>query len=527
MDRKKRFTRYTQLGILAIVVFTLIWPITREMHILNLRLLFGISGENTVVTGQVPGGPIEPIPQVQFTDEYLAKLQANSAQSPESYILAFHTTIDNLPKPDLQSWKNHRHADWAAFEYLYELTRSIRKNDPDMVGNWQLPRGTRDDRINECKAITLFAQNVHPDNGALWIAEAALHFARGANDKALEALSVAGSKPKWHSGCAEVYTDTVEHFKGAGLYEFDANILCYNYGCISYFYAPCVVSYADAQLCSLISNAVELDDEVTVRNLCTILLQLQAAAWHRPVFRNCFHVLPSNGNVTGFVKAVAKAQGIEWPDVEKMEYEHEQAWREGLLTSYFTRVLDTETAEILMERDAEYSHTFRVDSPIQGQCYSAHKAGCVSLGLFAVAISALLLETPFKLRSKPYLDKNRESVYGRLMFLLLLLAATIFSLFLIFRATDAINQPAWFEIDRGIREGRLPFTINFTVACSASLVLILGRFAVGKFKSGGDYYAKFAKILFFTYILSTYVTSGFANWAIHIIRRDTLVEFMP
>ena len=73
------------------------------MHL--VRLLFHIKDANTFVQGQPRGCVIYVVPNVQFRDQYLRRLRADAATSPDAYLLARHCPRSDIEIPPVERWR--------------------------------------------------------------------------------------------------------------------------------------------------------------------------------------------------------------------------------------------------------------------------------------------------------------------------------------------------------------------------------------------------------------------------------------
>ena len=373
MSAKRNSTpvlRLLQLLLTASVVATLALPITRELHVLTTRLLLRIPGQRTFIQGQPPGCMVAMIPNVQFTDAHKAWLRANAAALPDAYVIAVHSarsfwqhSCDPPPEsPEPYCWQGHPHAGWAALRMTGGIVVQARVAEEGITGDSWAATTAWDRRIDDAMVVTKHAQEMHPANGAMWVAEAALCFAQGRDEPALTALRVAAEKPDWASYDAAAFEYVVDLFRSQGLPRLDA--MLYAYSGDAWVSALRAAGYARRQLHRLMAEATSHHDEAKIRALAGLLRSLHAGAWRAPYMKNVFRALPSLCDDTDLLVLMAEQGGLQIPGDEQMTYEERQAFRKNLLRGYLHRHLHPQLAGELLQRDTEYrKNPFLLNTP--------------------------------------------------------------------------------------------------------------------------------------------------------------------
>jgi len=216
-----RHWRWVLLGLLLLA--TLLFPATREAHVLTVRLLFHLNGK-TIVQGQPSGCTIYVVPNVKFSDGYIAELRARSGRSLDDYALALgdlrHAGLE-VPPIDA-AWTNHPLMNWAAFQLTRNVILSARSvsDTNGVVTNLAAIQL----EVDLARKAVHVARSASPTNGAWWLLEAGLNFIEDQPEKALANLREAAVRPVWDASLAPTKRYLVEIFRRGGLSELDAII---------------------------------------------------------------------------------------------------------------------------------------------------------------------------------------------------------------------------------------------------------------------------------------------------------------
>lgn len=287
--------------LLAVLLALLVIPGTREVLVLDLRILTQAQGK-TVAQGQPPSCSIYIIPNTEFSPGYQAALRAKSSESPDAYALACATgSCKEIKPPSPELWLNHPLAIWGAFRLAAVVEdRSHHGTNFLTSPSPYLPIAG--------ETIGLL-RRTFPTNGALALAQASLLFSKGDDTAALAALREAAALRIWQSGMDQAFQHHVALFRAAGLSALDSAIEASQQGGDT----PGLLVCQDIRhhLNHLMRLAVEAGDDEQFRKLFRLVKDLQLPHWHGEGMRNYFRGFRPSDDLT---MAMAKRLGREIPE---------------------------------------------------------------------------------------------------------------------------------------------------------------------------------------------------------------------
>lgn len=381
-------------------------PVTREIQLLLVRLLFNLNGD-TVVQGQLPGCVIYPIPNIRFSDEMSERIQAEAASDPDAYLIAQTYAVgswDPSCVPPAERWTGHSLTPYAAITAAAAL--AIR-----------LGAGSREEndllkcRTQAMRELVRRAQFDHPDNGAPWLAEAALDFTQANEAAALSALRVAASKPTWDAQSKVSRERQCVLLEHRGFPHLEA-LTSVTSGVPPTLY---LVSSIRNHLAKTIATTIRTGDREHFSILMELLRTLMGVSWRDPrCQRDIFSDILDDDEEIG--EAMADRLKIEGP-IQPGRRNLTDDERETLLRDYLTLQLGLQGASKLLEArktektraqrfvgtDAEtgFQETFRWNYMYWRDAVS------ISLMFLVWLLMDVLMDTSFLLIGKRTSDTHR------------------------------------------------------------------------------------------------------------------------
>ncbi len=291
-----------RLGVAAFVFWILfvasfLFPATREMHVLCLRLLLPFRG-NTYVRGQEPGCVLQTIPNVSFTDRFIQELRRDARLSPDSYIQACSAgSYSEIQFPDAALWKDHPLLQWAALRFVW-INRDGQSSATNSYKSARLEKFGSD--------LIHLAQKSYLNNGALWLAEASHEFGAGREQSALDALRIAAEKGKWSLAYKASFDYIKRLMRAKGLSELDAAIAANNLA--PDFSALTLQGTIKRTLIDRMTEAVIAGDDRGFSTEMERLQSLQKPTWFDSPVANRFQIFSPGDE---FLNALALRMGRE------------------------------------------------------------------------------------------------------------------------------------------------------------------------------------------------------------------------
>jgi hypothetical protein len=323
--------------LLAAFVVSLVNPWTRDAQVLIARLLIWPEGKVRVV-GMVRTS--FPIMQQEFLDAELDDTGLkNTCDKPFVYFL-FRSTCEKWPL--LETWDGFPLKVVAAVS-LTEDTFSLKKSArPPTQYTLQLIKN---------------AQETYPNNGALWVAEARLHFDRSDRRSAAEALKIAAAKPYWGDLVVETNGPVMDALtKETGLYLHDVVKLERRWARLQ---VAVISDFVIEDLRRAFVDAVKAGDDVAVAEWAGIVKGLHVSARLNGIAeRRRFRLILEDASV---VETIAARTGNE---SYKTPGEGTQTWDYGgaqkMVRQFLEERLGTQAAAELF---AEVLAPMEVDKP--------------------------------------------------------------------------------------------------------------------------------------------------------------------
>ena len=435
------------------------------MHVLTVRLLFHLNGK-TRVQGQPPSCIIYHIPNVLFSDSFRAQLVANSAVSPDAFIIATLSKRGSLGwqpplvLPPAPLWKGHPCVQWAALRAAYLL--------PTPSAGY---RKTRIDKaFKDAQELARVAQEEHPQNGALWLAEAVSLFSQEEVDAALTALDTAAEKGQWCARTGQFYPYATRLLIIQGLSRLDAAIEA-NDDRDSLF----IMSRVSKCLRQEMVNAVTSGDDERFSKLIAVRQRLQRADWHYESIVNRFRLFPADAEL---VDAMATRLGrAPLPDWHDSSYKQRDENAHTILEDYLKpRVSKEQVARLFSDADTAKEeirrqsdeHWERVEKPRMLRWGIATTGGMMALWTLA----ALLVSLSYRLAFSAGTDNPNRGFLRNTRFWGFAILALIVGAVLMASAFNSVCQPVGFG-----PAGPRPLLSTFWENNLSALVMCIAWFA--------------------------------------------------
>lgn len=410
-------------GLLLLLGTTLVLPGTRELHLLNTRLLLRLQGDRTFVRGRFCGGLSGVVPTVDFSETYREQCVAVSASSPDAFILAWN--LDNIYAafPPAPAWQGHPLVERAALELA---SRVASLSWPETRRPATQPASSSFDRypretIEHALELIALAQRAHPENGGLWLAEAAVRYCQEDDREAVLALRVAAAKPAWDHQRQLFFTLMRDRLLAEGLPMSDACLR-------ARFRADCsngafwVMRRSRLGLVGMIAQAIQQGDHEQVSALLSLLRSLQQAHWPDNWPPNAFSRPIEQYEETGLLEAMAQAIGRSLPSTAEMSAAQHQAGEssfqarrraeEEIFEAYLSRHVDLSLAgELIRERERDEESQLVIserrsqqNEAIMYSVIASGRAGAGGMLAFGFVLAASACELLFMLP-----QRRRES----------------------------------------------------------------------------------------------------------------------
>jgi hypothetical protein len=468
-QRRCRWGSVVWLPFGLLLLASLLITETRELQVCTFRLLFRLQGTQTFVLGQPSGCVVTIVPNVNFTESFCQACLAAATDSPDAYLLAryCHPAVKRVPPA--AAWQGHPLLEWGAMEIVCQLTTP----DPEPDGRPGNVRGIPSkESIDRAAEIVHLAQASRPENGALWMAEAFLHFERGADEAGLSALTTAAQKPEWDSVSSTVFFHTRRLLEEQGMPRVDASTAAHSPFWLGSFLSA--GSSNATHLARLIAEAVAQEDHEKMASLLTLWSDLTRG---KPPPYQWKRFPPMRWRSDIIQEAVAERLGRELPD-SGVEWQQRQALETNLLLEYFTAQVGGELSRELLgderlppEVEAAAQFRSREQNAILVGALRSSVGGMLTLLLMAMVFSMFLLEVPFL-----QLPRDATLAGCRRWFWLVLVLAGVVSAVLLFSAIHAVVQPV------GLRVGpsKDPIWDNIAFASLLAVLLLVMRLVLLK-----------------------------------------------
>lgn len=222
IPKPKRAARWFRRALIPAFLLTLVIPGTREVHWMSARILVPARQGVVVVQGQPPDSFYCEIPNTVFREGVTHKELGVSPDSPDGVLLGMFGFVEFPPAdpgPSPSAWSGHPGLVWIAQSIACRQTSRFRSYQP-LEQSWREPEPVF--------ALIEIAQDAEPDNGALWLAEAAVHFHWGSDGAGLSALRNAARRPEWNCGLEPMFRYATDRLRGFGFSELDATIAVFD-----------------------------------------------------------------------------------------------------------------------------------------------------------------------------------------------------------------------------------------------------------------------------------------------------------
>ena len=432
---------------------------------LTMRLLFHLNGK-TCVQGQPPSCIIYHIPNVLFSDPFRTQLFANSAVSPDSFLVATLSRRGSLgwqpplELPPAPLWRGHPCVQWAALRVAYLL--------PSLSA--ERPRTESDKTLEDARELVHVAQEQHPQNGALWLADALILFRLDQVDAALSALESATEKQEWSAQSRQLRPYATRLLVAQGLSRLDAVIEANGVRD-----SLAVMSRVSRCLQKEMVNAVESENEARFSRLVAVRQKLQLPVWDDAQAINRFRLFPLD---TELINAMALKLGRSpLPDWRGGSYGKRDEIASAVLCDYLeNRVGGEQAAQLISEGETakeqirrEQSDSWeQTEKPIMVRWFHATIGGTVVLYSLAALIVSLSIRLPFRA-----LPDNFNRIFPRsLRFWALAFLALTLSTVVLASAFNSVCQPVGFG-----PAGPKPLLTQFWENNLGALVICSGWFA--------------------------------------------------
>jgi len=196
-------------------------PSSRELHILYIRLIFGLNG-NTVVQGQPSGCFIYTVPNVDFASDYSGHLRRRAPNSADDFGLATLLGENQaLQFPRAYAWTNHTLMNWGAVRLTWAAVYQMETAEST---NQIVSASVAKASLQIAKEVVRESGAREPTNGVWSLAEADIHFAEQNKNSAFTALAHAASNRHWKVDTITPQKYLSKSAEFAGLSELDAAI---------------------------------------------------------------------------------------------------------------------------------------------------------------------------------------------------------------------------------------------------------------------------------------------------------------
>jgi hypothetical protein len=399
------------------------------------------------VPAEQPEGVFSSVLTVQLSAEQKRAALANAAKDPDSYLAAAYSFGMDVPHPPLQFWRGHSQLTWLAFRLTDEVAELARAG-PAVDRNAEIPDNLLNQKVEEALHATTMAQEVNPDNGALWIAESVLQFTRGSDFDGISALLSAAAKPNWNSGAADLFAYMIEQRGQQGLPRFDATM---NIWSVPWLPGLRVPARTREHLLRIMADTVEHRDSARFGEFASLLRGLQEGVWQSGERYNVFQALPFYDQPSCLFAAMAAALGVDLfaygdPD-SNVGHQARVAIGDRVLQEYLRDHLNSGLATELLETDAEYHRThprWRTCSLADGPASLSGRIGSMAILLFGLLAGALLIELPFRMRTQPFIVEESRPWRQGWTWLLTFVVAITCAAIVVFLAIDYAMRPAQF-----------------------------------------------------------------------------------
>ncbi|HPD31473.1 MAG TPA: hypothetical protein PLL20_15895 [Phycisphaerae bacterium] len=457
-------------GLLLLV--SLVYPGTRELHLLLIRLYCRIPGPQTYVHGQPPGCVIYVIPTVKFNKNTERRILAESNRSVDTFALAHVVNHNYASLPSAETCSGHPLLPWVAFRAAdlayWQAWRSEAHSEtqPSIEDD---PRPSV--AIDEALKIIRMAQANEPENGLLWLAESVVHFAGGSEETAFQAIREAANKKTSNDHVHMLFPYLRDLLVQHGFPRFDAS------------WSTHLVAWdRPGRLCrprvreELLDRmilAVENKDDARLMELLSHLIAL---------YEGCAHQNVSLGKPVGagerMIAGMISRLGRQMPD-EKADYAVRKHAEEAVLYDYLAEYASTDLSARLRElADADQTGRPGIPGPSGSEANHLLKTAILSSAaseiaflLMGLGLATLIAQTSFgMIRKQGMLHQGR--VARSWLWPSMLLAAVLMT-GAVFNALDLTLQPVGLRVaDREPSPSPTQSNLGTAVAFAAILLLV-------------------------------------------------------
>jgi hypothetical protein len=204
---------------------------------------------------------IYPVPAVEFTECARSNMIASARLSPDAFLLATFLTDNRLDLPQASVWKDCPVLEWSALAVAGRSPFGCPLTNNPIV-------------LRDSLEVVRTAQQVHPQNGALWLAEAHLRFLMDEDERAIEALQTSFQKGHWNRQIGPAFLHVRKLLEAQGLPRFHASLDAHlDLATWSVF------GGVQSNIKHSMMNAVTSEDDARFRALVSLVIQLQQRLW--------------------------------------------------------------------------------------------------------------------------------------------------------------------------------------------------------------------------------------------------------
>jgi len=403
--RVRRIAALAARPILCVVfVASLIYAPTRELQVQCARLMlrFLPLGGNTDIKG--PGETdmmLDGAYALFFTQTFRDKVRDAASQSADGFILAL--AIERyrpFDSPPLERLEGHPLLPWMAISFAEYAARPLE--------SWGKHDG-QPPSPEKALALLHLAQATHPNNGALWLAEAAVELEAGWAEAGLQALKLAARKRSWDAQPRAAFLHQRRLLEASGLPRLDASRRADRMP----YAAAWAVYVIREHFTKEMEKAVAERNDVRFADLLSLLAELGKPAWRNGQLPNAFCCDPLSyaterprGTMLDRLKKDAPAA---WDEDQAPLATPEQG--RAIFRLYVSKYASLQVAAAFLEREGtacEENRKFVEEDRARGwfdvEGYLARAAGgFLTCLLQPLAVIALILPLPF------WLAKGREA----------------------------------------------------------------------------------------------------------------------
>lgn len=371
---------------LLLLLITLCISSTRELHWLNARLLLNINPGETIVAGQPIGCVEYNVPSVQLREARIDELATHAATSIDAYLIVSMHRFYLGVIPDDRTCNGDHLIEWTAMTAASEMFVAASTTD--------VPQDLSEPALH----VIHRAQHLHPSNGALWLAEALVHFTNGADDAGLAALQCAGDRPRWHSGKQRAFVRVSTLLEQRGLPSIDA-IRKSEYSSFPWLHTRELRDHVE----QLMRDSVRTGQDTAFASLLAVWGRLNQCKWENSEYPKAGIGIPRERELY-----IAMAEAIEAnpPDYNKHPFPEDAERR--LAFKFVHQKLGCDQAYELLELyrvNRELVHACREFNgrplaPHHFSWYSARSCGIAGMLSLVLFLALMVTRLPFPLATR-------------------------------------------------------------------------------------------------------------------------------